>query len=89
MKRPRYQICEISSNGDIKHYYVNKKKKISWMSNHRASMLTLEEARKILASYQDIDPERDLFIQAEWEEYFMETDKYDIILPREREERVV
>ena len=79
----RYQVCEII-NGDLKHYYKSPRQNIAWMSRHRASRLTLEEAREILANYSKIDPERDLFIQSEYDCHFRETDKYGVILPQER-----
>ena len=75
MVMPRYQVCEIS-NGDLKHYYKNRKNSIAWMSYHRASMLTLEEANEIVRNYAIKDPNRNLFIQSEYDCYFRETDRY-------------
>lgn len=78
----RYQVCEIS-NGNLKHYYKNPKRDIFWMSYHRATMLTLEEARQIVENYRKTNPERNLFIQAEWECHFRETDRFGSILKGE------
>lgn len=79
----KYQVCEIV-NGDLKHYYRNIKRNIAWMSYHRASMLSLEEAMEILADYKKAEPERSLFIQSEYDCHFRQTDRNDVILPRER-----
>ena len=80
----KYQVCEIT-NGNLKHYYRNKKKNIAWMSGHRASMLTLEEAKRVIDIYRETEPERNLFIQADWECHFRETDRYGIIIACEKE----
>lgn len=82
----RYQVCEIS-NGNLKHYYRNAKNNIAWMSYHRASMLTIDEANEIIRYYAMMEPERKLFIQSEDDCHFRETNRYEVILPL-REEAV-
>ena len=78
MSKIRFQVCEIT-NGNLKHYYKNAKG-MFWLSSNRATSLTLAEAREILTYYAIYEPERNLFIQAEWECHFRETDKNGIII---------
>lgn len=70
----KYQVCEIK-NGNLRHFYYSEKKDIFWMSANKAYNLSLEEARSVLEHYRKTKPERDLFIQSEWDCHFRETDR--------------
>lgn len=62
-----YEVCEITK-GVLKHYYVSKGK--PRMSKDKATLLTLEKAREVLAEY----PHRNLFIQSEYDCHFRKVD---------------
>lgn len=73
----RYQVCEII-NGTLRHFYNGHRK--PRMSKNRATMLTHKEAMEVLAAYSH----HDLFIQAEYECHFRETDPDGLILAQEK-----
>ena len=79
--KTKFQVCEIQ-NGILKHFYHSAKRNISWMSRTRATDLTLEEAREVLKKYAETEPDRNLFIQANWECHYRPVDRYGIIKGR-------
>lgn len=62
-----YEVCEIN-RGTLKHFYISKGN--PRMSKNKATLLTLEEAREILAEY----PHQNLFIQSEYDCHFRKVD---------------
>lgn len=63
-----YEVCEITQ-GTLRHFRVSLSGH-KYMSKNKATLLTLEEAREILAEY----PHRNLFIQSEYDCHFRKVD---------------